>query len=361
MGRLEKREEQGDSDSRVDFRFESPSGSILLEIKRTSGAVELRGVLLSLAYLLQSEPTSTRAICVLKDSRLAGERVQQEIAKFRAAVSPALADRVFLVAVRGGAVQGELPPMDVSLLPMIVESVRRESVGLPGRVTQQSVKTAALSRWLTTRGRLGVAEMQRATGASMPTVIAAFRAMHQDGLVYAQGTGWSLADELPWDSVRRMVDAHAAERRVIRFKDPSGHARSPLAMAERLRKLHSGGENLDVDLGGVLGAQLHYPDLDITGAPRLDLCLHHGDTSFLRKMDAGLVKTVDPSDRAVLVIHVTRDPGRGPRRPGELRPASVVDCLADLLEMGLQAEARDFWQAMVRRRQAFTDRKEAMA
>jgi hypothetical protein len=82
------------------------------------------------------------------------------------------------------------------------------------------------------RGRLGVADMQRATGASMPTVIAAFRAMQQEGLVYAQGSGYSLVDELPWDSVRRMVEAHAAERRVIRFMDPSGHARDPLSMAE---------------------------------------------------------------------------------------------------------------------------------
>ena len=358
---FEQRRQQRDSDFRFDFRLESPSGSVLLEIKRTSGAVELRGVLLSLAYLLESEPPSTRAICVLKDSRLTGERVQEEIARFRAAVSPALAHRVFLVAIRDGAVQGELPPMDASLLPMIVESAQRESASPPSRVTQQAVKTAALSRWLTTRGRLGVADMQRATGASMPTVIAAFRAMQHDGLVYAKGAGWNLADELPWDSVRRMVDAHAAERRVIRFRDPSGHARSPLAMVERLRKVQSGGDNLDVDLGGVLGAQRHYPDLDITGAPRLDLSVHHGDTSFVRKIDAGLVETVDPSDKAVLVIHMTRDPRRGPRHPGELHPASVVDCLADLLEIGLHAEARGFWQAMDRRRQAIAGQKETNA
>jgi len=147
---------------------------------------------------------------------------------------------------------------------------------------------------------------------------------------------------------------------VIRFKDPTGHARSPMAMAERLRKVQSGGESLDVDLGGVLGAQQYYSDLDITGAPRLDLCVYDGNASFVRKIDAGLVETVDPADKAVLVIHMTRDPRRGPRHPGELRPASVVDCLADLLEIGLQAEARDFWHAMDRRRQEIARQKETL-
>ena len=351
METREQRGEQRDGRFRINRRLPSPSGDILLEIKRTSAAVELRGVLLSLAYLLTEEPPSSRAVCVLTDTRLTKERVQEEITRFQEAVNPALARRVFLVAIKDGAIHGEMLPIDTSLLPMIIESAQRESANPAGRVSQQAVKTAALSRWHITSGRLGVADMQRATGASMPTVIAAFRAMQQDGLVYPVGTGWHLVDELPWDSVQRMVEAHAAERRVIRFKDPTGHARSPLAMAERLRKLLSAGESADVGLGGVLGSLQYYPDLDITGAPRLDLCVYDGDAGFVRKIDAGLIETSDPADKAALVLHLTRDPRRGPRPPGELHPASVVDCLADLLEIGLQSEARDFWHAMSHRRQ----------
>ena len=350
MGVIEQHSERRESGLRFDFRLKCADGDILLEIKRTSAAVELRGVLLSLAYLLDSEPPSTIAVCMLKETRLTGARVQEEISRFRANVHPDLAGRVYLVSLKDGEVQGELPPMGATLLPMILESALREAATPPTRVTQQAVKTAALQRWLTSRGRLGVADMQRATGASMPTVIAAFRAMRHDGLVYAQGSGYSLVDELPWDSVRRMVEAHAAERRVIRFTDPSGHARDPLSMAERLRKVQSRGESLDVDLGGVIGAQQHYADLNITAAPRLDLCVYDGDASFVRRIDAGLLETTDLTDKAVLVLHMTRDPRRGPRHPGELHPASVIDCLADLLEIGLQAEARDFWQAMDRQR-----------
>ena len=350
MTMIKQRRERREGAFRSDFRLKGADGDVLLEIKRISAAVELRGVLLSLAYLLDAEPPNTLAVCMLKETRLTSERVQEEISRFRAKVHPDLGGRVYLVALKDGQVQGELPPMGATLLPMILESALREAATPPTRFTQQVVKTAALQRWLTSRGRLGVADMQRATGASMPTVIAAFRAMQHDGLVYAQGSGYSLADELPWDGVRRMVEAHAGERRVIRFMDPSGLARDPLGMAERLRKAQCSGNSLDIDLGGVIGAQQYYADLNITAAPRLDLCVYDGDTSFVRRIDAGLLKTTDLTDKAVLVLHMTRDPRRGPRRPGELQPASVIDCLADLLEIGLQAEARDFWQAMDRRR-----------
>jgi hypothetical protein len=350
MKATQQRSAQREGDSRLDFRLKGAEGDILLEIKRTSAAVELRGVLLSLAYLLDAEPPSTFAVCMLKETRLTIERVKEEISRFRANVHPDLAGRVYLVLLKDGEVQGELPPMGATLLPMIIESALREAASPPTRVTQQVVKTAALQRWLSSRGRLGVADMQRATGASMPTVIAAFRAMQQEGLVYAQGSGYSLVDELPWDSVRRMVEAHASERRVIRFMDPSGHARDPLSMAERLRKMQSRGASLDVDLGGVIGAQQYYADLNITAAPRLDLCVYDGDASFVGRIDAGLLETTNLTDKAVLVLHMTRDTRRGPRHPGELRTASEIDCLADLLEIGLQAEAIDFWQAMDRRR-----------
>jgi hypothetical protein len=84
---------------------------VLLEIKRTSAAVELRGVLLSLAYLLDAKPASTFAVCMLKETRLTSERVQDEISRFRANVHPDLAGRVYLVSLKDGKVQGELPPM----------------------------------------------------------------------------------------------------------------------------------------------------------------------------------------------------------------------------------------------------------
>jgi hypothetical protein len=134
----------------------------------------------------------------------------------------------------------------------------------------------------------------------------------------------------------------------------------------RDRRLRSGGGDLAIviGVGGVLGAAMHYPDLDLTGAPQLDLCLFGGDDDFLRELDAGLLPSVGTDRKPVLVIHCTWDMRR--ERPGdtnsgsrsplyEAHPdapsgaASMVDYFTDLLEMGYQAEARDFAVAMTRR------------
>src|ERR1700748_3168928 len=165
-----------DSELSFELRLAGPSGDVLLETRRTSTAVELRGVLLSLAYRLIDEPMSTVGICLLKESRLTDERVKHELDRLREGLTPRLSSRVFLVGVKEGRLQGELPPGQESLLPQVIEWAQRESASPAGRVTQQDVKMAVLMRWFTASGRLGVADMQRATGASMPTVIAAFRA-----------------------------------------------------------------------------------------------------------------------------------------------------------------------------------------
>ena len=84
-----------------DVRISTPDGDFLLEVKRTSNAAELRGALLSLAYALQAEPTPTRAICVLVDTRFSGQRVRDEIGLFRGVVGAKLGGRIFLVVVAG--------------------------------------------------------------------------------------------------------------------------------------------------------------------------------------------------------------------------------------------------------------------
>ena len=193
--------------------------------------------------------------------------------------------------------------------------------------------------------------MARETGASVPTVTAAFRSLRQDGVVAPRGASFVLSDELPWQTVIRLAQEHAKERRVIRFTDPNGLARSPMEMARRLDGLHGRGEAAEVSFGGVLGAERLYPELDITAPPRLDLCLYNSDTSFVRQLDAGLLETSDPDDKAVLVLHMTRDPTRGPNKSHALvAVASPFDCLADLLEIGLEAEAKDYWLGLSRQR-----------
>jgi hypothetical protein len=133
-----------------------------------------------------------------------------------------------------------------------------------------------------------------------------------------------------------------SERKPIHFADPSGLARSPAELLKRLVKI-KGRKNLDVAISGVMATYHFYEELNITAPPRLDLSVYNGDFNFVRQLDAGLVEVKNLKTHAPLVLHL----GRRLRTPSEsespgLDPASPLECMADLLDLGLTAEAQDF-------------------
>jgi hypothetical protein len=98
-----------------------------------------------------------------------------------------------------------------------------------------------------------------------------------------------------------------------------------------------------------MAAYHFYEHLNITAAPRLDLSVYDGNTKFVRKLDAGLVEVGSVRAYAPLVLHL----GRRLRTPWASRTPGVghalpLECLADLLEIGLMAEAHDFTQHLNR-------------
>jgi len=325
------------------YRLSSQTGVGLLDLRRTSNARDLRGALVSLAYVLESQPRSTWAICALTETRLSADRIRQELVQFRSLVG-ALGRRLFLVAIEGDRLHGELPSADPALEAAVMAVAQREL--LSGKVPRQAVASTAIQAWLDGQARVSVAELRRATGASYPTVAAALKELEQVGALSSDDKGYTYPSSLPWATLQRFAEGHAAGRKTIRFSDPSGLARKPDDMARRLATLQSKGDASAVEIGGVLGAELYYPDLDITAARRLDLCVYDGDLDFVRKIDAGLVQTPDPKAKAVLVVHLAHDINHRRGRFDGLRVASTVDCLADLLEIGYQAEAADFMRAM---------------
>ncbi len=338
-------------DGKAGFRLSAVDGDILLEAKRTSNANELRGTLLSLAYALLDEPVTTRAVCALTDTRLSAARIQEELARFHETSNGRYRDRLFLVLVDAAKVVGDLPSSEPGLDQRIVAGVAHETKGGVGaRVPQQLVKAAAIQAWVSGADQLRAGQLLRATGASKPTVAAAIRSLLQVNLLREAGGHYELPGELPWQIWRRLAEEHGAQRKPVRFADPSGQARTPAAMLGRLIELQAKGVALAVDLGGVFGAKSYDADLDITAAPRLDLCVYDGDLDFVRRLDAGLKPTERADAKAVLVIHHTRRLHADDQALAKPRPASVLDCLADLLEIGLQAEARDFVLALQRKR-----------
>lgn len=331
-----------------DARWSGPDGDILIEVKRTSNARDLRDALLSLAYALEQQTGSARGLCVLTKTRLSGQRLQEELALFQSVIRPDLGGLIFLVAMEaGGRIIGNLPSASPDLALFIMDTV--EAKPGAGRVSRQTIKAHMVECWLGGLGPQAIARLRSGTGASYPTVASALEDLRALGVLSEDGVSGAMLREPSWDAWRRLAEAQSADRRIIRFVDPSGQAKTPSQLASRLQPMQDKGMVGSVEIGGVLGAQMYDPELDISAAPRLDLCVYDNDTRFMRKLDAALVEADDPGAKAAVVLHLTRKLKSAPhdyRR--DRRAASPLDCLADLLEMGYQAEARDFALALAR-------------
>jgi hypothetical protein len=136
-------------------------------------------------------------------------------------------------------------------------------------------------------------------------------------------------------------------RQTRRYIDRSGELRTPDSLVRRLTKL---GRH-DLAIGGVLGARSHFPNLDLLGTPRLDLTLHcpgsRLDLSFIARVDPGLVLASSDQEPAALVVHVLRrKESLFSAMPEGAWRADPVECLLDLHEARLEAQAAEFFSAL---------------
>lgn len=371
-------------------RFEGPEGTLFVAVVRSSNLRDLRSALVGSAYALDEADSAdppgdpaprspAHALCVVIESRLTQNRIDDEIAQFRAVLTNRLAERVHATAVSERQQPlSKLPPVapPSAVMAFVHNLIRSESAanGARTRITRQAIKALMLEQFARGRGFTelnprSVLDLQRASGASYPTVAKVLAELSSTASLSRDGRiGLSRPSAEMW---QKTAEAYAGERRTKRYVDPTGNARPPHRMLARLNQIREqrvqrGEQDLaeDISVGGVLGATMHYADLDVTAAPRLDLCLHGGDDSFVRELDAGLKESDDPHARPVLVLHTTWDmrreqPGNpqhrararlyAPHHGAAIGPASIVDCYADLLEMEYGAEARDFAVAIAKR------------
>ncbi|MBG6083134.1 hypothetical protein [Rubrivivax gelatinosus] len=307
---------------------------------------------MALAYAVTSTSRPSTGLCVIADSRLSDGRLRAEWERFRGIVRSDIGPRLYLAAAKNGELmylEGAHPVTSDAFMRALLAAVHAESFAAGGkRVTRQQVKAALVERALWGLPPLTLADLRRQTGASYQTADAALVELQMTDVVSGMRDGPILLNGLRPHLLRKLADEHASARRSVRFVDPTGDARAPGAMAERLLSLRRRHDWHKVAVAGVLGAWRYFPDINITAAPRLDLSVYDGDQSFVARLDAGLVSTDDPSRKPVLVLHMQRD-----CRPPEVaaRPyttAARLDCLADLEELGLQADAREFAHALCR-------------
>ena len=334
---------------RLAARWTGGGRDVLIELKRSSNARDVRDALLGLAYVLSNEPATSRALCLLANSRLTTERLSDELNRFHSVVRKDLVSRIMLVTVDDkGRFMGALPK-EAAELKAFLSGLLREKLGASAdRVSRESVKSHLINLWINGQPAQTLAKLRIDTGASHPTVSAALKDLDRQGLLNTGPKGVRLTEPTA-DAWRRLAESHAHKRRTVSFVDPSGYPRPPGEMLKRLKSLQERGRALTVAVSGVAGAAHYYPDLDITGPPRLDLSVFDGDLRFVEQIDAGLVASDGKEANAVLVVHFDSGDEGFVENSEFGRIAPPLDCLADLFEIGLTAEARDFALALTRR------------
>ncbi len=210
-----------------------------------------------------------------------------------------------------------------------------------------------LHRWLTSGEPVTAKWLARTAGCTYPTVA---RSLSQLG---------NLADRRSDRRIRLRYFPRAEFSRLLaisdKFRSTTGFAdrsaqlgQSPRSSEAHLRRL----ERLNLPslaIGGVLGARHYYPDLDLVGAPRLDLSFHcdrgRANLCFIEKLDPALKQENDPLKPASVVVHIVRhkDSLFTPRKGG-LSWADPVECLLDLHEARLESQASQFLNALQRNR-----------
>jgi hypothetical protein len=334
-----------------DGRWVGPDGDFLIEVKRTNNARDLRGALLALAYALEKELASAQAMLVLTESKLSTARLREELSQFRNIVKDGVGRKIHLVAFgeEVDRVKRVLPQFNDDLALFIHDLVLHDTATQGGRVSRVFVQSLVVDRWLQGQPMTSSLEVLGESKASKPTAIAALE--HLRKLDVIAGAFGDFAIQPPsWDAWQSLALDLKSERKAVYFADPSGLARGPSALLSRLLKIMDrASKPHDIALSGVMAAYHFYEHLNITAAPRLDLSVYDGNTKFIRPLDAGLVEVESVRAHAPLVLHL----GRRLRTPSASRTpgvgqASPLECLADLLEIGLMAEAHDFTQHLNR-------------
>lgn len=348
MARLEPQDDSNDP------QVDAVVGRRLFEVK--SGVTATRTVregLLQLADALSRRPGHEGAL-VLPRLQITRERLGQEWRRVTHLLRRDLASRITVYFDLGEGFEGIPRSPDRPALNVIAKLVAREaSTGMtpPARGDAAfNVLKVLLHHFLTSGGPVSTEWLMRASGHSYPTTAAV---LAQLGSVVERTSDRRIQLRwIPSELLRRLYALSERARMTARFADRSGQPRSVEAHLRRLERLAPS----DLAVGGVLGALHHVPQLDITGAPRLELSQHRPksrlDLRFIADLDPALERVQDPLAPATVVVHAVRHASSlFVPRAGGLSWADSVECLLDLNEAGLPRQANQFAEALSRLRE----------
>jgi hypothetical protein len=205
-------------------------------------------------------------------------------------------------------------------------------------VGKHNIQNILLLNWLNGRGPQTIKSLGEEAGTSYPTTAAAINTLEAQGTLYVEKDRSVSLRYFPTEQWRKWIASGFTHRKSARFIDRSTQPRPPSSLIKRLQRLNRD----DIAISGIEGAREHYPELDLSGALRLDLVLHgshKSDLSFVQKLDPALQLADNPYHQADLVIHFLDRPATHFERYGELLIADPLECLADLYDLKLDQQA----------------------
>ena len=328
-------------------------GDILIESKiGTASLRNIRAGLLQLAYALAKHPTK-KGYLLLSDAGITEPRIQKEWQLATTVLNSDIARRLTIAVNRDGRLGGVLHSIDLATKKVLLDELEKVRARSGPRISRPDapfvVLKVLLHHWFTNGGAVTSEWLGRTCGYTYPTIANALQGL--GSVIEREPSRKVSLRGFPNEDYLRLVAMSDRARATARYTDASGQSRSPEKHLRRLEALDIKG----VGVGGVFGAQHYFEDLDITGAPRLDISVHarnlETDPDFIYKLDPALRRITDPHESASLVVHhiYHADPLFTPRESG-LNWADPVECLLDLHEARLEMQAKQFLEVLRQRR-----------
>lgn len=299
---------------------------------------DLRAELIAFAYLAQKNQEACFLLALI-DSRVSASRLFEEVSLFESIIAPHIRGRIHVAKCdRFGHFEGLPSFIPRELVQRELENYRPVESKRSAGVGKYNVQNILLLNWLNGLGPQTIKSIGEEAGTSYPTTAAGINTLEAQGMLYVEKDRSVSLRYFPTEQWRKWIASGFTHRKSARFIDRSTQPRPPSSLIKRLQQLNRD----DIAISGIEGAREHYPDLDLSGALRLDLVLHgshKSDLSFVQKLDPALQLADNPYHQADLVIHFLDRPATHFERYGELLIADPLECLADLYDLKLDQQA----------------------
>jgi hypothetical protein len=333
-------------------------GNNLIEMKVGMSSIRnLRASLLQLAFDIIETPLDEKRSLLLVEPKITKETLSKEWDSIKKTMQAKVFDRMSLIVFKKGeffyfpnipnpAFYSKLEQL-ISFEKKQVEKHRRIYRGSSFFVTIKIL----IHQWLLNKGPMTVKWLAENAGYSYPIIANILQDL--GSLIERQSDRRIGLSQFPNEAFARLLTSSEFDRYTTYYTDYSNQPFSAEFYLRRLEKMNVP----SLAIGGILGAKHYSPGLDLVGTPRLDISLHNPNNQFnvdfIEKLDPALKPVFGFNIPANIAIHFIRhkvnffEP-----REGGLFWADPVECLLDLHELHLEAQAMDFLNVLQSKRLA---------